>query len=267
MYDNLFYREPSSRSIRLTLASTMIRLLGTRVVYEDSTVCSPPRTFCSSNLSKAEMESMFDPSASEALFDRFLFVLHGLLSNHQPCWLKTRPVSKPLNESPKDFSPFDRDSAESLQNELERMQLPDTVRWRIQAAMPILLPYQRCSLMCQPLAVVPATALSLLQPSLASGFTPGASSTPPQRNSISMAKMGNTAQGKLRQTPAAQQQQELDSTEIDPWMLLEDGTGSGPSSNGSSSDHVNLRAASWLKGAVRVRRTELTYIGSVDEDS
>ncbi|XP_010556528.1 PREDICTED: mediator of RNA polymerase II transcription subunit 12-like isoform X2 [Tarenaya hassleriana] len=259
--------EPSSRSIRLTLASTMIRLLGTRVVYEDSTVCSPPRTFCSSNLSKAEMESMFDPSASEALFDRFLFVLHGLLSNHQPCWLKTRPVSKPLNESPKDFSPFDRDSAESLQNELERMQLPDTVRWRIQAAMPILLPYQRCSLMCQPLAVVPATALSLLQPSLASGFTPGASSTPPQRNSISMAKMGNTAQGKLRQTPAAQQQQELDSTEIDPWMLLEDGTGSGPSSNGSSSDHVNLRAASWLKGAVRVRRTELTYIGSVDEDS
>jgi hypothetical protein len=61
--------------------------------------------------------------------------------------------------------------------------------------------------------------------------------------------------------------------EVDPWTLLEDGT-SCPSalsgSNGTSgiaADHTNLKACSWLKGAIRVRRTELTYIGSLDDDS
>lgn len=59
--------------------------------------------------------------------------------------------------------------------------------------------------------------------------------------------------------------------EVDPWILLEDGAGSVPSSSNTavigSGDHANLRAASWLKGAIRVRRSDLTYIGAVDDDS
>lgn len=59
--------------------------------------------------------------------------------------------------------------------------------------------------------------------------------------------------------------------EIDPWTLLEDGAGSGPSSSNSAvmggGDSANLKASSWLRGAVRVRKTDLTYIGSVDDDS
>lgn len=54
-------------------------------------------------------------------------------------------------------------------------------------------------------------------------------------------------------------------------MLLEDGAGAGLSSTSTAgiggSDNANLRASSWLKGAVRVRRTDLTYIGVVDDDS
>ncbi|KAG7614639.1 Mediator of RNA polymerase II transcription subunit 12 [Arabidopsis thaliana] len=255
--------EPSFKNTRHALASTIVRLLGSRVVYEDYAVCSPR-----SELSKAETESTIDPSSmadlsSEVLFDRLLFVLHGLLSNHQPKWLKPRPSS---NESSKDFTLFDRDAAESLQNELSRMQLPDTIRWRIQAAMPILLPSLRCSLSCQPHSV-PPTALTLVQPS---GSTATAGTN--QRNSPAISKSGTAAaQGKLKPTMLApHQQQEADNTDVvDPWTLLEDGTSSGLSSSNASnsSDMANLRATCWLKGAVRVRRTDLTYVGSVDDDS
>lgn len=75
-------------------------------------------------------------------------------------------------------------------------------------------------------------------------------------------------QGKSRSSTA----QDLD-MEIDPWTLLEDGTGTASASNNSSNvggpgaDHSNLKACSWLKGAVRVRRTDLTYIGAMDDDS
>lgn len=264
-------------------------MLGSRVVYEDYAVCSPR-----SDPSKAETEPTIDPSAmaglsSEVLFDRLLFVLHGLLSNHQPNWLKPRP---PSSESSKEFTLFDRDAAESLQvcqknykildcklrllkffvlclsimqNELSRMQLPDIIRWRIQAGMPILVPSLRCSLSCQPHSV-PPTALSLVQPS---GSAAGG---PIQRNPPTIPKTGTVAaQGKLKQTMLSPpQQQESDNTDVvDPWTLLEDGTSSGLSSSNvsNSSDMANLRATCWLKGAVRVRRTDLTYVGSVDDDS
>lgn len=59
--------------------------------------------------------------------------------------------------------------------------------------------------------------------------------------------------------------------EIDPWRQLEDGAGAGPSSGNTavigSGDHANLRASKWLRGTVRVRRTDLTYIGAADDDS
>lgn len=61
--------------------------------------------------------------------------------------------------------------------------------------------------------------------------------------------------------------------EIDPWLLLEDGVVSGSSSSSNSfggsigNDQSNLKASFWLKGAVRVRRTDLTYIGPMDDGS
>lgn len=152
-----------------------------------------------------------------------------------------------------------------VQNELDSMQLPEMIRWRIQAAMPILFPSFRNLISCHPPSV-PIGALSLLQPSI---FVPGCyvgNLNAPQRQ-VPLARNANNILGKSKSMPLLQ---EYD-MEIDPWTLLEDGAGSGPSSNSTvvigSSDHANLRASSWLKGAVRVRRTDLTYIGAVDDDS
>uniref|UniRef100_A0A2C9WP64 Uncharacterized protein n=1 Tax=Manihot esculenta TaxID=3983 RepID=A0A2C9WP64_MANES len=115
-----------------------------------------------------------------------------------------------------------------MQNDLDRMQLPSSIRWRIQSAMPVLLP---------------------------------------SKNPLPLARTAMNVPGKSRPLPL---QQEND-MEIDPWTLLEDGTGSGPSLSNTavigSGDHPHLRATSWLKGAVRARRTDLTYIGAVDDDS
>lgn len=147
-----------------------------------------------------------------------------------------------------------------IQNHLDNMQLPDTIRWRIQAAMPVLPPSIRCSFSCQ-LPTVPASALVSLQPNTTnSGFNSG-SSTVPQRNLVPSSR--TTTSGKSKQ-----HDNDLD---VDPWTLLEDGAGSCPSASNTdiigSGDRVNIRAASWLKGAVRVRRTDLTYVGAVDEDN
>ena len=76
-----------------------------------------------------------------------------------------------------------------------------------------------------------------------------------------------SAPGKSKSLPP---QQDYD-TEIDPWLLLEDGAGSSQSSSNAAviggGEHANFRASYWLKGAVRVRRTDLTYIGAMDDDS
>ncbi|KAK6260676.1 Mediator complex [Theobroma cacao] len=251
--------EPSTRNMRYMLASVILRLLGSRVVHEDVDL--------SFNLVqlKRDMELMSSVASSElsgdSLFDRLLLVLHGLLSSSQPSWLGSKPASKHTSE----FTGFDREAVESLQNELDSMQLPEMIRWRIQAAMPILFPSFRNLISCHPPSV-PIGALSLLQPSI---FVPGCyvgNLNAPQRQ-VPLARNANNILGKSKSMPLLQ---EYD-MEIDPWTLLEDGAGSGPSSNSTvvigSSDHANLRASSWLKGAVRVRRTDLTYIGAVDDDS
>lgn len=149
-----------------------------------------------------------------------------------------------------------------MQNDLDRMPLPDSIRWRIQTAMPVLFPSVRCSVSCQLPSVSPS-ALASLQPSISiSGFN-----NLPQRYPITSVRNAANVSGKNKPSPL---QQDLD-LEIDPWTLLEDGAGSGPSSGNTavigSSDHANPKASPWLKGAVRMRRTDLTYIGSVDEDS
>ncbi|KAA8520636.1 hypothetical protein F0562_014892 [Nyssa sinensis] len=262
--------EPYGRNMRHLLASVILRLLGSRVVHEDADQSFYPTL---SPLLKREVESSMEASAAASvdlscgsLFDRLLLVLHGLLSSSRPSWLKSKPGSKSTTDCSKDFCVFDREIAESLQNDLDRMQLPDKIRWRIQAAMPILFPSARWSISCQPPSVSPAAPASLQPSILISGLHPGNSNLP-QRNSVSLIRPANNVAGKTKPLPI---QQDVD-MEIDPWTLLEDGAGSGPSSSNTAviggSDQANLRASSWLKGAIRVRRTDLTYIGAVDDDS
>lgn len=262
--------EPSGRGNRNMLATTILRLLGNRVVYEDADLSLYP-TQSYPSIKEVESTAEASPAAfadlsGESLFDRLLLVLHGLLSSCRPSWLRSKPASKSSSEFTKESSGFDRESAESLQNELCRMQLPDTIRFRIQTAMPILLPSVRCSVSCQ-LPTVPVHALASLQPSISIPGVYSGHLSPPQRNPVPLTRSATNVSVKSKQLPL---QQDHD-IEIDPWTLLEDGAGSGPSSSNTavigSGDHANLRASSWLKGAVRVRRTDLTYIGAVDEDS
>ncbi|KAL6126178.1 hypothetical protein ACLB2K_074229 [Fragaria x ananassa] len=259
-------REPSARNMRHGLASVVLRLLGNRVVHEYQ---STPLTPSQSSLSKRESDSSTDAAtaaftdmSSESLFDELLLVLHGLLSSCQPSWLRS---TKPTKESGKGFVSFDRELAENLQNDLDRMQLPDSVRWRIQTAMPVIIPSIRCFVSCQP-PPVPNMALAVLQPSTSNSGIYSANLNTPQKNQFPLARTVTTVTGKSKPLPS----QDND-MEIDPWTLLEDGAGSGPSSCNSaligSADHGNVRASSWLKGAVRVRRKDLTYIGAVDDDS
>ncbi|KAL1830287.1 hypothetical protein ACET3Z_008699 [Daucus carota] len=260
-------RAPSGRNMRYMLAAVILHLLGSRVVYED---------LDQSNLtlemsSKREVELMVDAYSAasvdlsgENLFDRLLSVLHVLLSSCQPSWLKLKSNSKSAIESVRSCTVFDRDVAESMQNDLNNMTLPDIIRWRIQTAMPVLFSSFRCSISCQPPSVS-ASALAALQPStLVSGLHPG-NINQSQRNLGASAR--GTTQGAGKNKPSALQQ-DL-GMEMDPWTLLEEGTESGPSSSNTAimggSDQV--KASSWLKGAVRVRRMDLAYIGSVDEDS
>ncbi|KAK7340256.1 hypothetical protein VNO77_20955 [Canavalia gladiata] len=253
--------ESSVRSMRNTLASVILRLLGSRVVHEDAMVNAMHYS-----LLKREVESpaeaayaTFVDSSFEGLFDHLLLILHGLLSSSPPSWLRLKPTSRTANEPTREFSGFEREPLEALQNHLDSMPLPDTVRWRIQAAMPALPPSMRCSFSCQP-PTVPTSALVSLQLNTTNAGFNSSSSTVPQRVPSSR----TAASGKSKQL-------DNNDLEVDPWTLLEDGAGSCPSASSTaiigSGDRVNIRAASWLKGAVRVRRTDLTYVGAVDEDS
>lgn len=100
--------------MRHMLASVLLRLLGNRVVYEDSDLS------VYSNLArKGEADSDFSLSPSpsgDSLFDRFLCVLHGLLSRHKPAWMKfPKSHMKSTDKFPREFPILDREVAESLQ--------------------------------------------------------------------------------------------------------------------------------------------------------
>jgi hypothetical protein len=114
-----------------------------------------------------------------------------------------------------------------------------------------------CSFSCQPTSV-PNSSIVSLQPRIKNSVFNSSSLATPQRSPVSLSRSA-AASGKSKQ-----QDNDFD---VDPWTLLEDGAGSYPSANNiGSGDLVNIRAASWLKGAVRVRRTDLTYVGAVDDD-
>ncbi|KAE9605402.1 putative mediator complex, subunit Med12 [Lupinus albus] len=256
-------REPSLRNMRHALSPIILRFLVSRVVHVDADIsmhCSLMRREVESSSEAAS--AAFVDSSAEGLFDLLLLVLHVLLSNYPPSWLRQKPVLKTITEHMREFYGFDREILETMQNDLDRMQLPETIKWRIQAAMPILFPNTRFSFSCQP-PHVPVSAVSCLQQSTTNPGFKSSSSTAPQRNLVPLSR---TATSK----PEKAKQQDND-FEVDPWMLLEDGAGSFPSASNAASigsgDHVNIRAASWLKGSIRVRRTDLTYVGAVDDDS
>ncbi|MCL7044485.1 hypothetical protein MKW94_030526 [Papaver nudicaule] len=311
-------REPSNRNMRHMLASVILRFLGSRVVHADAIISFySPATESSPAQAKWEVADtpVIEASAAatsdlsgESLFEWFLSVFHGLLGNCRPCWLKSEPSSKSTVKSSRDFV-FDREAVESLQNDLDRMQLPETIRWRLQSAMPVLPSYLPHFISCQQPAVS-STAVAALQSSSISSspcagpLNQGSLNTSCHRNPavglVARSMINNTVTGKSKQPQSALLQQlDQQEMEVDPWTLLEDGTGSLLSgstlSNSSSSSNYNssssnvvvaggllacgtaeqspssslnnLKACSLLKGAVRVRRTELTYIGATDDDS
>ncbi|XP_020598943.1 mediator of RNA polymerase II transcription subunit 12 [Phalaenopsis equestris] len=245
----------ADRNLRQMLASIILHLVGTRFVHEDADLSlsmvhmAPPKREMEVEVSAA---ALLDYSG-DSLFDTFLCVLHGLLSSCKPSWLKPKSVSKSLVKSPRDFSAFDSEAMEAMQADLDHMELPTTIRRRLQAAMPIL----PVSLSLYPPyhpPLMPTTAPSL-SPPLSSTLAPLHRSTP-SRPLIKNKSLSS---------------QDLDN-EIDPWTLLEDGTGCSVASVGGSGgsvsgDHSNLKACSWLKGAVRIRRTDLTYVGVLDDES
>ncbi|TVU48682.1 hypothetical protein EJB05_08327 [Eragrostis curvula] len=254
----------AERSMRHTLASAILGLLATRMIYEDADLPLPPTN---ATALRREADSLLEPPLDvllcrpgDSLFERLLCVLHALLGNCKPSWLKSRSSIKSNIRTQRDFSAFDSEAAEGLQSALDHMELPETIRRRIQAAMPIFPPSKHPSIPCQP----PQLSLAALAPLQSCTSTSG-----PQQKSSSLSWVPTNISNRSKAVLPSHDPE----MEVDPWTLLEDGTSCPSTSSGSSGtsgitgDHANLKACSWLKGAVRVRRTELTYIGSLDDDS
>ncbi|XP_052162353.1 mediator of RNA polymerase II transcription subunit 12 [Oryza glaberrima] len=254
----------ADRSMRHTLASAILGLLSARIIYEDADLPLPPTN---TTVLRRDVDSLLEPPLDvlldrpgESLFERLICVFHALLGNGKPSWLKSKSVSKSTTRTPRDFPAFDSEAAEGLQSALDHLEMPGIIRRRIQAAMPVLPPSRHPCISCQP----PQLSLAALSP-----LQSGTSTSGPQQkgNSTSWVPTNVSIRNKAA---FATQDPEM---EVDPWTLLEDGTSCPSMSSGSNSssgmagDHGNLKACSWLKGAVRVRRTELTYIGSLDDDS
>ncbi|CAM0148939.1 unnamed protein product [Urochloa decumbens] len=254
----------ADRSMRHALSSAILGLLATRMIYEDADLPLPPTN---ATALRQEVDSLLEPPLDvlldrpgESLFERLLCVLHALLGSCKPSWLKSRSASKSSIRTQRDFSAFDNEAAEGLQSALDHMELPETIRRRIQAAMPILPPSRHPCIQCQP----PQLSLAAVTPLQSS-----TSSIGPQPKGSSVGWVPTNVSSRSKALLPSHDPE----MEVDPWTLLEDGTSCPSTSSGNNGtsgatgDHANLKACSWLKGAVRVRRTELTYIGSLDDDS
>ena len=109
----------NSRSMRHTLASAILGLLATRMIYEDADLPLPPTN---ATALRREVDSLLEPPLDvlldrpgESLFERLLCVLHALLGSCKPSWLKSRSASKSTIRTQRDFSVFDNEAAEDLQ--------------------------------------------------------------------------------------------------------------------------------------------------------
>lgn len=105
------------RNMRHTLATVILRLLCNRVVHEDADIS----VNVMHSLLRRDVESLSEAASAafidfsvEGLFDRLLLVLHALLSDSLPSWLRSKPL-KTINEPARDFSVFDRELLETLQ--------------------------------------------------------------------------------------------------------------------------------------------------------
>lgn len=146
------------------------------------------------------------------------------------------------------------------------MQLPPAVRLRLQAAMPTLPPSLPSFISSQPSIISASACVPLHTSTLTSGIPP-ANAAPPRNQVSGSRSVLSSITGKSKVPPSM-----LDAEmEIDTWTLIEDGTGCAPTTGNSNvsigGDHSNLKACSWLRGAIRVRRTDLTYVGAVDDDT
>jgi len=104
------------RNMRNSLAPVILRLLGSRVVYEDAYILSNAvHSKKDLELSSEAASCAFVDFSAEGLFDRLLLVLHALLSSYPASWLRLKPGSKSINEPTKEFSGFDREFLERMQ--------------------------------------------------------------------------------------------------------------------------------------------------------
>jgi hypothetical protein len=101
-----------------TLASAILGLLTTRMIYEDADLPLPPT---SATALRREADSLLEPPLDvlldrpgESLFERLLCVLHALLGSCKPSWLKARSSPKSSIRT-RDLSAFDTEAAEGLQ--------------------------------------------------------------------------------------------------------------------------------------------------------
>lgn len=113
------HREVSNRSLRNSLASPLLHLLGTQLVYDHVDVLFMPVQGTSP---RKEMELLVGSSigntldiSGESLFDMILSVLYGLLSGCKPSWLKSRSTSKLNMKSSRDFTVNNHEFIEDLQ--------------------------------------------------------------------------------------------------------------------------------------------------------
>ncbi|BFI43571.1 hypothetical protein MPTK2_Ug00450 [Marchantia polymorpha subsp. ruderalis] len=250
-------REQAGRNMRQTLAPVLLRLLGTRVVQEAT---ESPHPVSARDLERnAEASSAAATSAAgENLFDRLLSVLHALLSSTWAVWLKPRPTTKGPSKLLREVPPFDRESAERMQIELENMQLPRSARARLQAALPLLAISPPMTIAASPSQVL-IHSLSVLNQGSSVPSSTGFGTIGIGQKALSSSE-SNVGKAKSSSMPELEM-------EFDPWTLLEDGVGSGSSNGISGGDAGNLKACIWLKGSVRVRRGDLTYVGAIDDDS
>lgn len=113
----IFLNRETIRSMRSTLALAIIRLLGSRVVYEDIELSNPG--FANPTKRDRETEKKKSTSATDlsgrSIFDWLLLVLHALLSRFQPSWLKLKSVTRATNESAKVPLGIDRETLENIQ--------------------------------------------------------------------------------------------------------------------------------------------------------
>lgn len=143
-----------------------------------------------------------------------------------------------------------------FQVDVEQMPIPAGARTRLQAAMPLLLPAPMATIAAGP-PQIPSPALTHLQSTVSSTvITPSVGHSGASRKLL--LPLENIVKTKTILLPDPEM-------EVDPWTLLEDGVGASTGLTGVG-EVGNPKACVWLKGAVRVRRCDLTYVGAVDED-